>query len=259
MIDLHNHILPGLDDGARDLTESLEIAAAFASEGVTRVAATPHLDPTNHRGALGSEVRALVEDVQRAIQKARIPLAVLPGQELFLTPDAPHLLREGTALSLNDTRWVLVETSFAALQPPPYLEDTVFRLQVAGFRPILAHPERYAFVQRNLDSVDGLVARGVQLQLTAPALLGDYGRGVRRTAEGLLARGAYTLAASDRHHPGAGRSLVDLHQRISYLTDEETADLLLQDNPDRVLSDREPVPAEQHLVNRSTWTRLFGR
>jgi hypothetical protein len=111
---------------------------------------------------------------------------------------------------------------------PLYLEDTVFRLQLAGYQVVLAHPERYGFVQRDPASLDTLVERGVALQLTAPALLGEYGSAIRRTSEKLLSRGHYQMAASDRHHPGADRSLMATHTRITELAGEDQADLLLR-------------------------------
>ena len=260
MIDLHNHILPGIDDGAGDLDESLEIARQFVSEGVARVVATPHRDPERQSGIDGPAVRDAVAALQRALDDAGIDLEVLPGQEIYLTPDLPELLEGGSAIPLAGTRAVLVEVSLLAGQAPLFLEESIFRLQLAGYRPVLAHPERYPFVQRNVAALEPIVARGIVLQLTAPALLGDYGPKVRGTAQELLRLGWYALAGSDRHHPGPRRSLADLRDRLGEVGRTELADLLLRDNPERLLAGRGLLEAEPVSIERTgLFARLFHR
>jgi protein-tyrosine phosphatase len=244
VIDLHNHILPGVDDGARDIGESLEIARQFVAEGVEEIAVTPHLDPLHARGASPERIRELLVAVQDAVESAGLHLRLHPGQEIFLTPEVPDLLRNGAALTLGESRYVLVEVSLVALERPAYLDDAIFRLQLAGYRPILGHPERYPFVQRDPGAATDLVDRGVVFQLTAPSLLGEYGGRARRTAQRLLQVGAYALAASDRHHPGGNRSLADLSVRLDHGFGGELAELLLRENPRRVLSERPLISAE---------------
>jgi protein-tyrosine phosphatase len=260
MIDLHNHIVPGVDDGAASLEESIQIARQFVSEGVVAIAATPHLDPERRNGAPARVVRAKVDEVRGALQQSGIILRVLPGNELYLVPHAPDLLRRGEVAPLGDGRYVLVELSLAVAERPLYLDDTVFRLQSEGYSVILAHPERYGFVRRDVASLDTLVQRGVALQCTAPAVLGEYGGEIRRIAERLLKRGAYSLAASDRHHPGPARSLAQMHERITSLTDAATADLLLCDNPARVLENAPLQGADvSNHARPSLFQRLLGR
>jgi tyrosine-protein phosphatase YwqE len=115
-------------------------------------------------------------------------------------------------------------------------------------------------VQREVTAIDALVDRGIALQLTAPALLGEYGSTVRRTAERLLLRGSYTLASSDRHHPGADRSLSALHTRVHEMAGGDAADLLLRINPQRLLEGRSALPVEPAVQKRpSLASRLLRR
>ena len=259
MIDLHNHILPGVDDGAVGLDESLDIARQFVAEGVTCVAATPHLDPLNGNGAPPPVVDEQLHRVRRALADAGIPLEVWRGQELFLTPEAPDLLERGAALCLGDSEAVLVEVSMVAHRRPVYMDETLFRMQLAGYIPVLAHPERYPFVTRDPGALDDLISRGIFLQLTAGPLLGEKGGQIRRTAERLLRRGAYALAASDRHHPGPERSLAEMHARIAELVDSDAADLLLTTNPRRLLDGLELLmPPRVEAEQRSFLGRIFG-
>jgi protein-tyrosine phosphatase len=256
LIDLHNHILPGVDDGAATLAESVDIARQFVSEGVTRVAATPHLNPERHAGVGAEQVRRKVDEVRTALADAGVPLDVVPGNELYLVPAAPEIAKRGDVSTLGESRYLLVELSLLASGRPLFFDDTVFRLGLEEFGVILAHPERYSFVQRDISVLDEARDRGVILQLTAPALLGEYGREVRRVAEQLLRRGAYALAASDRHHPGATRSLAAMHERIAEVCDTDTADLLLCENPARVLND---APMQEPQVSASSRPSLLDR
>lgn len=243
MIDLHNHILPALDDGAVDIVESLAIARQFEAEGVSTIAATPHLN-LSARAPLRRDAveRALIE-VRDAIRREGLALDVVRGEEVYFVPEVLPALEAGQVCTLGESRSILVELPFDI--KPVYLDDLIFQLQLAEYTLILAHPERYRFVQRNAADIGPLVDRGVILQATAPALLGEYGSTVKRTAERLLQQGLYALAASDRHHPGPLRSLAHMHNRITDLTDEDTADLLLRDNPRRVLAGRLTVPPER--------------
>lgn len=263
LVDLHNHILPGVDDGAGGLDESLDIARQFVSEGVTRVAATPHYNagnPPEQRGADAHTVRSKLAELQPALDAAGIPLSVLAGNEIYLTPESPDLLASGIVCTLGGGTTALVELSLFSVKRPLYLDDLIFRLQLGGNQVVLAHPERYGFVERDVSALDTLVSGGLLLQLTAPALLGDYGGGIRRTAERLLRRGSYSLAASDRHHPGTNRSLAALHERIAQLSDGDTADLLLCDNPARVLENTSLVRSEPSAeTGSSLLDRMLGR
>jgi protein-tyrosine phosphatase len=260
LIDLHNHILPGVDDGAADLDESIAIARQFVSEGVVRVAATPHFDPERRSGIDAKGVEEKVVEVRKSLESARVQLEVAVGHELFLTPEAPSLLEAGRVSPLGLGSAVLVELSLMSQQPPLYLDQTLFQLQLAGYQPVLAHPERYPFVQRDPAALNAVVAREVVLQLTAPSLLGEYGWRIRRTAERLLRQGSYTVAASDRHHPGRNRSLADLHRRIAELRDIEVADLLLRSNPQRLLNGERVDKVEAAPLDSSgRLSRLFRR
>lgn len=242
MIDLHNHILPALDDGAADIAESLAIARQFVAEGVSAIAATPHLN-LSARAPVGREaVERALATVRDAIGREGIELEVAQGEEVYLVPEVLTALEAGQACTLGGSRSVLVELPFEV--KPAYLDDLIFQIQLAGYTLILAHPERYRFVQRDVSAVEPLVDRGVVLQATAPALLGEYGPGVKRTAERLLQRGFYALGASDRHHPGPLRSLVQMHDRITALTNADLADLLLRENPRRVLAGQTVVPPD---------------
>ena len=198
MIDLHSHILPGLDDGVATLGESIELARAAAADGVEAIAATPHVrddyptsPETMERG---------VASLHESFAAGGIALQLLPGGELALdrldSHDVEELRRFG--LGGNDS-YLLLETPYYTW--PLDLGDRVFRLAVAGITAVIAHPERNAAVQDDAGLLEPVVRSGALVQLTAASVDGRLGRGAARASQALLERGLAHLIASDAHSP----------------------------------------------------------
>lgn len=198
MIDLHSHILPGLDDGARTLADSVEMARAAAADGITAIAATPHVRddyPTTPeaRDTALAEVRA-------AVEAAGVAIEVLPGGEIALDR---LLLLDDAALArfgLGGNPGVLL-LEFPYRGWPLGLEDVLFRLRTRGVVPVLAHPERNDAVQADPGRLERLVHGGALVQVTAASLDGRLGRSVRATSLRLLELELAHLLASDAHAP----------------------------------------------------------
>lgn len=194
MIDLHSHVLPGIDDGARDVAGSVEILRAAQADGITRIAATPHVraDWPTSPDAMEAGVRelnALGEDVE-----------VLPGGELDL--DYAAALDDGTLRRFGlggNPNLLLLEMPFVGW--PLDLPDRIFGFVVRGFRIVLAHPERNAEVQERPELVAPLVDAGVVVQLTAAAVDGRLGRRAAKSARALVDAGHAHVLASDAHAP----------------------------------------------------------
>ncbi len=200
MIDLHCHLLPGVDDGPETLDESIAMARAAYDDGVRAVAVTPHAGPWGERYGRdhpGESMQTQVRDLQRALQGAGIALALYPGMELELGVDLPEQLLAGRALPLGAGRYFLLELPF--YQYPLHLERTLFQTQLQGWKPVLAHGERYLYVQESPDMLAPLVERGVLVQVTAGSLLGAAGPPARETAQRLLRHGLAHVLASDGH------------------------------------------------------------
>ena len=198
MIDLHSHILPGLDDGVRTLEESVELAREAAAGGVEAIAATPHVRRDFPTSADGME--AALREVQDAVAAAGIAIRVLAGGELALEQlgqrDPGELRRFGLG---GNPAYLLVETPYHGW--PLDVEDRFFRLRAAGITPVLAHPERNADVRSDLERVRRLVRAGTLVQVTASSLDGRGGRRARETALELVREGLVHLVASDLEDP----------------------------------------------------------
>lgn len=195
LIDLHTHVLPGVDDGARDVDEALTMLAAAAEDGITTVLATPH---SHHVDAVA--VRAGVERLNVAAVEAGIDIAVLPGHEARIAVELAQRYHDGTLLTLNQSTWLLLECYLFDDWPIHLIHRSIDRLYAAGLRPVLAHAERYPFVQRDPTALDSLIDRGIPIQINAGSLFLRAIDVERITAERLLASRTAHLIASDAHN-----------------------------------------------------------
>ena len=197
MYDLHSHILPSIDDGADTREVALDMARAAVSQGVLSMACTPHILPGVYNNT-GAQIRKAVAELQRHLDEAEVQLQLVAGADNHIAPDFVGGLRSGHLLSLNDTRYVLVEPPHHVA--PPRLEDLFFDLLVADYIPILTHPERLTWIESRYDVMCRLSARGVWMQITCGSLCGRFGRRARYWAERMLAEGHVHILATDAHN-----------------------------------------------------------
>ncbi len=196
MYDVHSHLLPAVDDGAANLDASLEMAHAAVGQRISVVVCTPHILPGLYANT-GPDIRQRVVALQQQLDVAGIPLKVLAGADNHVIPDFVGGLRSGRLLTLADTRYVLVEPPHHVM--PQRLEDMFFALLVAGYVPILTHPERLTWIDGKYDVIARLAEQGVLMQVTSGSLTGRFGRRVRDWAERMLDDGLVHLLASDAH------------------------------------------------------------
>ena len=249
MIDLHSHVLPGIDDGVRSIEESLDLLRAAHDDGIDRIAATPHVRedyPTTPR-----EMELRHAEVCGAAREAAIPVEVLRGGELDLAfasrLEDDDLRRFGLG---GNPSLLLLE--FPYLGWPLRLPDLVFDLQLRGFRVVLAHPERNADVQLEPERLRPLVDNGVVVQLTAASLDGRLGGAPRTAARRLLDARLAHLVASDAHAPDV-RS-VGLSRATEAAGDEALARWLTEEVPEALLAGA-PLP-ERPEPQRRRFLRL---
>ncbi|WP_068776160.1 tyrosine-protein phosphatase [Paenibacillus sp. FJAT-26967] len=198
-IDLHCHILPGLDDGAPDLAASVEMAQQAVGAGISRVVATPH-----HGGAYNNEAPAVigaVELLQHELDSRGIPLAVLPGHEVRISDSLLGDLAAGKLCTLGGSRYLLLE--LPAGRVPAGFGELLHELGVCGIVPILAHPERSSEIQREPERLREWIEGGLLLQVTAGAVTGAFGRRMQAFALRLCRTNAAHFLASDAHDVSA--------------------------------------------------------
>ena len=229
MIDLHSHIIPGVDDGVRSLEEARRLARLATDEGVEAIAATPHVRtdfPTT-----AEQMERGVAELRADFLEADIPLRVLHGGEVALERLADLEPEELQRFTIAQTgRYLLLETPYFG--SPLALAPAVKSLRGSQITPLVAHPERNADVQRRPELVQTLVELGAVVQVTAASLDGRFGRSTRRAARALLERRLVHVLASDAHGPD--RRDAGLSAAVAAVGDEALAHYLVDEAPEAI-------------------------
>jgi protein-tyrosine phosphatase len=197
--DMHSHILPGIDDGADTIETSLLLIRGMKELGYRRLIASPHIMWDMYRNT-PDIIRKKLEEVREAVRKEGIDIEIDAGAEYFLDEYVEELLKTKTPLLTISENKVLVEFSLAF--PAMNIKDILFEMQMQGYQPIIAHPERYIYLQRNKEFYDELRDIGCIFQLNILALSGQYGKSVNELAHYLIKNDFYTLVGTDLHHAG---------------------------------------------------------
>lgn len=196
MIDLHSHLLPGVDDGATDDTIAIEMARMFVNDGITTVACTPHILPGLYHNT-GAGIIAAVDRLRMKLAEQGVELELVSGADAHICPDFVQSLRSGHILTLAQSRYVLVEPPHHTV--PQRLEQLFFDIQVAGYVPILTHPERLTWINQQYETIKRLAASGVWMQITAGSVTGAFGKNAQYWAHRMLDEGIVHLLATDAH------------------------------------------------------------
>ena len=238
MIDLHCHILDGVDDGSYCLSDSVEMARAALESGTRLIAATPHAcAPGLPENPWGEALEQKLAALNAALAAARLDLRVLPGQEIYCDGDILPGLKSGRLIPLNGSRYVLTEFDFYA--SAEVISDRARSLLAEGWVPVIAHPERYAAVKEDAQNAYRLKRLGCLLQLNSGSLFGDFGNGARNAAHELLGEQLADVIASDAHSPYVRTPfMADAHEMVSELYSLDYADLLFRENPGRIIENK---------------------
>ena len=246
MIDIHAHILPGIDDGAPDMETALAMAELAVESGVTAIVATPHCNiPGRFENYWDFFLHREIEAFQQALQKSGIRLEIVSGMEVFGTPDTPELLRKGKLTTLGGSRYLLIEFPFDGYARQA--TEILCAILAMGYRPVVAHPERYRYTQENPALLNQWLSIGCLMQLNKGSLLGRFGRAAQILALSMLDRGFAIAVASDAHSSFARTTwMLDMWEFLCEEYSEQTARSLLEDNPRSILRNvdirmKEPV------------------
>lgn len=231
MIDIHAHILPGMDDGARDIYDMLEMASIAADSGVTAIVATPHCNiPGYYDNYFDKYYIEVFKKASEALRSERIPVKLLPGMEVFATYDLPKLIEDEKIMPLNQSRYILMEFDFE--EDPGFASDVLRRVVEVGAKPVVAHVERYACVQENPDIIKEWHKKGYAIQVNKGSFLGGFGRHAQHTAYRLLKQDLVSVVASDAHSPYSRTPyLREAYEEICAEYSKEKADWLFHMNP----------------------------
>lgn len=196
-VDIHSHLLPGIDDGVNDLDESMAIIRAFQEQGFRKLITTPHIYQ-DHYPNTASIIHQAFDALQRRLNEEGVSITVEVAAEYFIDSHLSQLLEDNDEiLSFGKQKFVLIETSFYT--KPIIFDEVIFQLKSRGFTPVLAHPERYLFLENDLSWLRNCRDNGVKLQITTTSLVGVYGKPAQKVARRLLKEQMVDFLGSDIH------------------------------------------------------------
>lgn len=238
LIDTHNHILPGIDDGAKDLDESVKMCQVALEDGIKTIVATPHFI-VGECDTPSEKVRSLVATLNHELIKRSIELQVLVGHEVYVDLAVPKLLVDKHICSINDSKYLLIELPMHGI--PRYMEDLIYSIKLKGYTPIIAHPERNTEIIEDPNLLYRFIELGALSQLTTWSVLGKYGKRVQETANLLLEHNMYHLMATDAHSSRSRRPKIQEAIKV-------TQGIIGMEKTEVILNNAQLVISNQELI-----------
>lgn len=244
MVDLHNHILPGIDDGAKNMEETLRMGEIAEAEGFSKIIATPHCiegEFTLKR----EQFLCIINRVNEYFIENAVNIEVLPGSEVYISPDLPSKLKKGEIFTLNDTPYILVEFPMGSV--PIYTEDILYEMRLLGYKPVIAHPERYIRVTEDPNYLKDLIEQGNYVQINSLSATKVLGEKTKKTAEILLKHKMVHFIGTDAHtsRTRSPRIQEALEQMRRWVGDEYVEEII---NNNRALVRGEEIIIPQPLA-----------
>lgn len=239
MIDIHCHILPGLDDGPESLDEALEMCRRAAADGVKTIVATPHFMPGTYECA-DSYILDAAAALKKAIKKEGLGIGIVTGAEVAVSPEMQTCIKPGGYLTINNSRYFLAE--FHPLSVPSRWEAFLLSFLGAGMRPIIAHPERNVWFVNHRDALSAAVQKGLMVQITAASITGAFGAEAKSFSAYLLRHNLVHAIATDGHSADLRPALLaEAADIVADLTGPEKAAALTSSIPRAIIENR-PLP-----------------
>lgn len=254
MIDIHCHVLNGVDDGPLDLENTLRLCRLAYSEGIRKIIATPHyiIGETS-----SCDVEGKAAELNSVLRKNSIDVEIYPGNEAFIDYGLLDKLENGECITLNNSRYLLVELPM--LEVPRFTYEVVYEIQLKGYVPIIAHPERNRVLCEKPEIIYKLVKDGCLVQVNSMSLMGLSGDRIQNTVKQLIRHRLVHFVATDAHSTGRRRPIMlGVRQALEGLCGEKAADRITFINPNAVLKDadiavEEPMPFEK----RKSFLQVF--
>lgn len=239
MIDIHCHILPGVDDGAKTLEESIEMAKIAQKEGIKTIVNTSHYNP-QFEYKKGNEILEELDRFNKILKDNNIDLNVVAGNEIYCTTDIVEIIENKEFFTLNNSRYILLEFSHTGL--PKNISDIIYEIKLRGFVVVLAHIERYTEIQKNPNVIYDYINEGALIQINASSILGKNGNEAKKICDMLLENNMVHLIGTDAHSSTRRRPLFkEAYNYVAKLYGNEKADKLFNDNSKKIINDEELI------------------
>ncbi len=233
MIDIHSHVLPGIDDGSKNMAMSLEILRGLESQGITDLICTPHYIPETKQTSSFAANKKIFQELKKAAAKEGVKINLHLGNEIYIDLKIAKLLSAKKITSLNQTKYLLVELPMSG-EFEQY-EDILLELKQKGWKVILAHPERYHSFQKDINKALSLQTNDILLQCNLGSIIGQYGAKAKKAAKKLIKEKAVFCFGTDIHRPRGYSEIKKAQNKLKrYYTDSEISALLVQ-NPQKIV------------------------
>jgi len=232
--DIHSHVLPGIDDGAQDIEISMKMLQIASDNGIEQIVLTPHYKPM-HRNADKKKVCMLTDLLREKVKKKGLEIELYNGNELYYHGEALMELENGKVFSLADSSYVLVE--FGPMDEFDYIRNGLYQLLSGGYRPIVAHVERYRKLLSNMEAVEDIIEMGCYIQVNAGSIMGKTGYQTKNFTRRLLKNKLVHFVATDAHNADSrGPVLKDCAKYISRKHGSDYMQKLLCTNPAQIIA-----------------------
>lgn len=255
MIDLHSHILPEIDDGAKSIDISVEMAKIAVDDGIKILACTPHIRPPTYDNN-NETIKSSISILRNRLKKENIDLKLVIGADIHINPNILQRLQNKSAPTLYGTKYFLFEPPHHVL--PPNIDRFYEQVMQAGYIPILTHPERLTWIENHYDVMVKMDEMGVAVQLTAGSITGRFGDRAKYWSDRFLAEGRVDIIASDAHDPKhRPPKMSQARDYIAKHCDEATARRLTLDNPLLILKNENLPPKKRTKSSKKTQKSVF--
>ena len=255
MIDLHSHILPQIDDGSRSAEETFVLLSEAASVGFTDIIFTPHFIE-GYYDKNAAEICALANAIKAGCEKKNIQLNLYTGNELYFSKNIVHLIKSGNASSLNESRYALFE--FPLQERPMDLFECIYALQEYKYVPVLAHPERYPFIQKEPELIYEFAKAGVLFQCNYCSILGQYGKKAKLIVEKMLEADLVSFLGSDVHRKNTIYPKIPLAmKKIESIVGKRKLKAITESNQKTVIENGEVNAPEAKEIKLSFFDKMI--
>ena len=237
MIDIHCHIVPNVDDGAKNIEDALEMAKIAYSEGIRKIINTSHYHPSFDYKK-GKELSQSINNFNDILKLNNIDIEVFIGNEIYYSEDIIQIIEEKEFYTLNNSRYLLIE--FPPMNFPKNILDIIYEIKIRGYIPILAHVERYKAVHENINLIYDCINEGALIQVNSSSIIGKNGKEIKNISEILLNNNMIHFIATDAHSSTRRRPMVmETYDYISKKYGDKKAKILFIENPSKVMEDKD--------------------
>jgi len=235
-IDLHSHVLYGIDDGSKTIEESIEILKQYEEMGFKNIIATPHYIEETTYNSNNKQKKEIIKKLNQQIKKNKLNINIHIGNELYISNNILELLSKKEISTLNNSKYLLIELPMN--NEISNLNNIVFELLSNDIIPIIAHPERYSYIQKDIKKIEKLVNQGVLLQINYGSIIGLYGKQAKKISKKMLKNNLVSLLGTDIHHPNNETyiNINKIRKKLVKIVGKQKAHELMLENPNKIIN-----------------------